>query len=524
VSGLGDILSQAASLGLAGAKGLGQVAAKGLGLAPPPETTMFGAPAQSQPADLSDLSFQQNPLGNVLMRVQNAIASSQGQPSASGQLRAQRAAGNQQRVQAFQEGMNLLQQFDAIRQKAAPGDFDRVDGLLKKRFAEVAGGKPGEADDFYDAFMSGGAGQTAGLLKLVAGDAGAQQLIASGGTVADLHKYVADKSHEGIILGDQEALPGVRQKLEAITAGAGFTPEQSAKLDALKSTGGRWTLGSLQDFNDQLPPELQMNAGEWAIAKRHEGDLTSINGIETTPEVLQHRKAEMDSSFKQLADAQKHQYDLELQNLKNQGMKDRPVGGSANLLTRKDLWASKTLDKQTAYRDTESKLRQDLAVPYNGPGSYQVLTGWIHNLDNTAARSEEVDTVRNEAASLANQLRGKLASYRQGAVIPEQTFNEIKSLVQSNLGRTSAMHRRYLGDRIKIGKYLFGEDAVDQMVPGWRQDLGESQGKGNAPATPSGAAPAAGGQVHMRFPDGAEKMVPAADVSKWTALGGTPVQ
>lgn len=299
MSGLGDILQKAAGLGLAGAQGLGQVAQRGLGLAAPPAPGMFGAPAQGQDAGLSDYDFSQNPLGNLLMRAQNAIAGSQGQSSVSGQLRQQRTAGNDQRLKAFAQGTELLQQFDAIRDKASPADYERIDGLLKKRFAEVAGGKAGEADEFYDTFMMGRAGHTAGLLELAKNDPGAQQIIAAGGGMGELRKYFTspEKLKEAIDLYDQKTLPEIRTRI--LEAKGSTDPSARERLDALLQPGGGLTLEGIQ----QAFPDL-LSAQQWAAAHRHDSELTDLN-LTATPEILKRREAGMNSDLRRKEETEK---------------------------------------------------------------------------------------------------------------------------------------------------------------------------------------------------------------------------
>jgi len=486
MAGFGDFLQQAGSLGLAGAK----TALQGLGLAQPQrEPGLFGTQPY-RPPDFSD----QNPLQQLLMRAGNAVASSQGQPLPSQELSAQRAAGNDQRVKAFQQGIDLLTQFHGIRDKAAPGDFERVDGLLKKRFAEMAGGKPGEADEFYDSFMSGGAGATAGLLKLLANDAGAQQMIASGATTADLRNYAADLSHKGIILGDQEALPRVLQKFEAITAGTGLSPEVRAKFDAIAGPGRRWTIDSIRELNGELPPDLQLTADEWAVAKRHESDIAGMNGMQATPEILERRKAGIDSAKQQEIDAAriKEQLNADLQKIKKQAElrpAQRPVSQSAQMNLQ-----FRISQQRAKYRADEANIEQLLKAPATGPGAYQLAQGFVHILDNTAAREGEVATLRSEAASMSDRVKRIMSTVEGGSnrILGPQQMQEIKTIMEGYRQKVHSLHTDFVKEQVRNAEAWGGEENADKMIPGWREFLSGDKGGDAAGAPPSGEAATAG--------------------------------
>jgi hypothetical protein len=108
-------------------------------------------------------------------------------------------------------------------------------------------------------------------------------------------------------------------------------------------------------------------------------------------------------------------------------------------------------------------------------------------------------------------------------VIPESTFNEIKSLLAGSKERYARLYRKSIADNVQIGKSLFGEEAVDALIPRWREVLEGGEGGpdagGDAPAPAAGAAAAAGGvpagHVVIDFPDGSRKMVLESELPRW---------
>lgn len=334
--GIGGALQEALGLGLAGARSLGE----GLGIVQPAtQPGMFGAPAQAQQEDLGDL----NPLQQLSLRFQNAVESAEGNGTAvaSGGLRNRRAAGNQKRLEAFSQGTKMLEDFDAIRDRARPGDYDRIDGLLKRRFGDLAGGQPGQADEMYDTFMSG-RGLTPGMLALMQSDPGAQQLLAGGASIGELRQYLTSpemiaKAHE---LADQKALPGARNKLDAALKSGGGSPEVRAELERrIKKAGGRPTLAIMRDMADQLPPEMQPTENEWAALERNELEQGDI-GLQASPELLKRRDqghtSQLNREEKSAELSQQHRNAMELQRLKNDGAlnaaKNRKSPGSDRIL------------------------------------------------------------------------------------------------------------------------------------------------------------------------------------------------
>lgn len=486
-SDIGTTIKEAIGLGLAGARGL----AEGLGLAQPQQPQgMFGAPAQSQPTDLGDLNLVQQ-LG---LRFQNAVASSEGQGPAvaSGQLRQRRAEGNQKRLDAFKQGVDLLKQFEGIRDKAGPADYDRVTQLLRQRFGELAGGQPGEADSFFDTFMGGGANATAGLLKLIENDAGAQQILAAGGGVGDLRAYLTspEKLKEAMELADVEGLDEIRQRI-----GAWMNSQNPAYRQALEGKrqpgSGMPTLAGLRDLEELLPAGERLTASQWARAFRNEGDLADLN-LTATPELLERRKAGIDSAKQREIDAARiaEQLTADIQKLEKEAElgKFKRNAGPGGTTAQQRVFADRVLTQRTKWREGMARLDQFLKTPYNGPGSYQILNGWISSLDNTAAREGEVQVVKEEAASLADRMRLKLQRFTKGAVVDENTFNEIKALMQSSRERLQELHRQYISDQVHIGTTLFGEEGPDALIPGWRETVSGQE----AAAAPAQGAPAAG--------------------------------
>lgn len=347
---IGAAIHDAIGLGLAGARGL----AEGLGIVQPAQPQgMFGAPAQAQPTDLSDL----NPLQQLSLRFQNAVASSEGRglAQASGALRQRRAAANQQRLDAFSQGTKLLQDFDAIRDRASPADYERINKLLRKRFGELAGGQPGEADEFYDTFMVGH-GLTPAMLELVKSDPGAQQILASGGGIGDLRKYLTtpEKLQAAMAAADKMLLGPARNKLDAI--GKSDRPDlRGALQERMKTAGGRPTLQMIRDLAEAgiIPDELLPTANEWAALDRNELELADLN-FQANPELLKRRAEGYTDELARAAKAQelsqRHANEMELQELRNAGAlaaaKNRPRAGAPTERLQQHQWEAARYGKR----------------------------------------------------------------------------------------------------------------------------------------------------------------------------------
>jgi hypothetical protein len=519
-SGIGTALQQAIGLGMAGARGL----AEGLGLAQPQtQPGMFGAPAQAQQTDLGDLGLVQQ-LG---LRFQNAVASSEGKGPAvaSNALRDRRGAENQKRVQAYQQGVKMLQDFEGILDKTTPAEHDRVNELLRKRFGELAGGQPGEADGFYDTFLGGRTGISKALLEQAANDPGAQQIIAGGGTIADLRKYLTseDKIKQAFDVTDQRGLPAARNKIQAI-----FNvqdPALRARVEQMRASGGGFTLGELRQLDADLPPDLRPTQSEWDMLERNELDLGDIELL-STPELAKMREEGRTSQNRRDEKAAEiaAQHAAKLEEIELEASLGKfAKGGAGGTTAQRRVFAKDVRTETKPYREQLEKLDQFLETPYNGTGGYQVLNGWISALDNTAAREGEVDVVRREATAMADRLRMYLSRFTSAQVIPESTFNEIKSLLAGSKERYARLYRKSIADNVQIGKSLFGEEAVDALIPRWREVLEGGEGGpdagGDAPAPAAGAAAAAGGvpagHVVIDFPDGSRKMVLESELPRW---------
>lgn len=509
MSGLGDLLQKAAGLGLAGVKGAAQIAGRGLGIAPAEQQTgMFGSPAQYQDAGLGDYAFSQNPIGNVLLRAQNAIGSSEGRGmgAASGGLSQQRAAGNEQRLKAFQQGTELLTQFDAIRDRASPEDYERIDGLLRKRFAEVAGGKSGEADEFYDTFMSGRSGHTAALLQMAQNDPGAQQIIASGGGMGDLRKYFTspEKLKEALDLADQKALPEIRTRIqEALTSS---DPALREKIEKVRQPGGGLTLEGVL----QAAPDL-LGAAQRATAYRHDSELTDLN-LTATPEILKRREAGSNSDLRRQEDAakehQKHLDDMELQALRNKGLADRPAKPKAPGRIMQYQWQAARYANRMKSADAvfEKLLGQ-------GYDRTSIRAGAESMLPNAARSSERQQQDQAERDFVNAVLRDE-----SGAVISQGEFDSARKQYFPVIGDSLDTVKQKAANRQRVIDNMRTEagDAWDRM----------QSGQPPAEEPPAPAAPGLG-QVKMRFTDAAgksvDKMVPAADIAKWETAGGVRV-
>lgn len=498
---LGEGLKKAGGLGLAGAEMVGQTAAQGLGLAPAQPQGMFGSPGEYKPTDFSDL----NPLQNVMLRFQNAVAAGEGQPSASGQARAQRTAGNQQRVAAFTQGTEMLKQFDAIRDKASPEDYDRIDGLLKKRFAEFAGGPPGDADSMYDAFMSGGAGHAQALLKLVENDPVIQQGIASGWGVGEIRKAANEKMHEGYVFADSTNLPIVRKKIDAIFASG--DPKTIELIQGKRGKeSGRWTLDTLRDLNDQLPPELQMTRSQWETAKRHEGDLTDMPGIETTPEILEERKAGRTSDLKrqeksaELSQQHKNRMDeIELEAIL------KPNKGNSPTANKGLEFAKWVETKRRPFFQAAADIQQVMSAPLNGFGDLQALYGFIKNQDNTAAREGEL-ALAQTAASVADRVKIFMTNVGEGRKLDDKQRGEIRDILSGYARKVQGLHRDFL-KRMKTTAVGY-ELEPDVVLPGWRDMEGAMpEASDAAPIKPKAYYSKSQNKTKLVYPDGREEIV-----------------
>jgi hypothetical protein len=516
--GLGDLLQQAAGLGLAGVKGAAQIAERGLGMAPPPQQTgMFGAPAQYQDASLGDYSFAQNPIGNVLMRVQNAIGSSEGRGgnAASSALRQQRTTGNEQRLKAFNQGLELVEQMHGIRDRAGVNDVDRVNGLLKKRFAELAGGAAGDADQFYDTFMSGDAGHTEALLALAKNDAGAQQIINSGGTVTDLRKYLTSNDMLKQVLEDSDAqkLTTIGNKVKAITSSP--DPALRDELEKRrKEAGGRATFGMLLELQEKglVPPELEFTDSERKVGRNHEGELAQHN-LQTPEEILKRREQGYTSQLKREEVAaelhQKHLDEMDLQRLRNKGLAERVKAKPVGKVMQFQWKAARYADRMQKSNAVFEKLVND------GFDRTSLRAGAESMLPNAVRSSERQQQDQAERDFVNAVLRDE-----SGAVINPSEFESARKQYFPVIGdsketvdQKSRNRQRVIGDmRTEAG------EAWDRMQSEQPPSPDE---KPPAPAEPGL------GRVKMRFTDAAgksaEKMVPAADIAKWEALGGVRV-
>lgn len=510
----GTAIQDAIGLGLSGVRGL----AEGLGLAQPArEPGMFGAPAQAQPTDLGDLGVLQQ-LG---LRLQNAVASGEGRGPAfaSGQLRERRAAGNKERMDAFAQATKMLEDFDAIRSRARPDDYERIDGLLKRRFGEVAGGQPGDADQFYDTFMSG-RGLTPGMLELVRTDPGAQQLLAGGAGIGDLRTYLTspEKVTQALALADQKALPGARTKLDSAlkTTDPALRAEITRRME---TAGGRPTLAMLRDLAEQLPPELQPTDAEWAALERNELELADL-GLQANPELLKRRGEGFSSELKRKEDAARiaGEHRARMEQIALEAALNPKRDGSQPTANRELEFAKWIERNRLPFFRTEGDIQQVIDAPLNGFGDLQTLYGFVKNQDNTAAREGEL-ALAQTAASAADRIQNVMRNVGAGRKLSDKQRSEIRGILEGYRTKIREQHRGFVGRMLKVaGGWQMDPDVT---IPGWRE-IGAAGGAqppaGNAPA----AAPPAG-QVTMRFPDGAQKLVPAGEVAKWTALGGVQV-
>lgn len=292
--GIGDFLQSAGGqLKNAAGQGLGmaQQLAEGLGLARPQQQPgMFGAPAQYQPTDLSDMNLLQQ----LSLRFQNAVESSEGNGTAvaSNQLRDRRATANKQRTEAFQQGIKLMDDFRGVLDKAGPAEQERMGGLFKKRFGELAGGQPGEADEFYDTFMGGRASDRAGLLKLAQQDPALAQLIEGGGSMADIKAAVQAQIAKGTVFDDPANLKIDRDALGSFMRDGGGDPKLYAQLQGARLEGGDHDLDSVLSILGDRLTEPQRDR-----LKRHEADLQG-QGFVLDPELAARRKAKYEAGLK----------------------------------------------------------------------------------------------------------------------------------------------------------------------------------------------------------------------------------
>jgi len=505
---IGGAIKDIVGLGLAEARGL----AEGLGLAQPQQKPgMFGAPAQYKPEDLSDL----NPLQQLAVRFQNANAGAEGQPMVSHQMQERRRAANKQRTDAFGQGVKLLEDFDAIRDRASPADYDRIDGLLKKRFAELAGGGEGEADDFYDTFMSGKAGHTAAMLELARTDPAAMQIIAGGGSMADLRKYMTspEKIKEAIERADQKLLPGARNKIDAIRYGK-LPPELRADIERrMKDAGGRLTLGIIGDIEDQLPESMRFTASERESLRRNEDDLADA-GLQATPEILERRKAGIDSAKQREIDAarlatehtnrtaqaeQKHGYDMELQELRNKGRvdaaKNRKPANAGRILQHQWNAANygKRMDQANSIMDTEQYNRAALASAVQ-----RSLPNFMRSGDFQVQEQAELNFLR------------AILRKESGATITATELEDGETQFFPRAGDTPQVREQKRANRIQALEALKAEagDAWDSIPSVMPRELGpdgkpaaQPQDAGGNVQTTPGATAAPGDAGAVRTPD-----------------------
>lgn len=518
-SGIGTALQDAIGLGLAGARGL----AEGLGIVQPEQPQgMFGAPAEAQPTDLSDL----NPLQQLSLRFQNATASAGGGglAAASGALRQRRTQQNQQRLDAFSQGTKMLSDFDAIRDRAGPADYDRIDKLLKKRFGELAGGQPGEADEFYDTFM-GGRGLTPGLLELVQSDPGAQQILAAGGGIGDLRKYLTtpEKLAAAMHSADQRVLSPARNKLDAI--GKSDRPDlRKALADRMKTAGGRPTLAMIRDLAEAglIPDELLPTANEWAALDRNELELGDLN-FQANPELLKRREEGFNSELKREEEAAKiaGEHRAKMDEIALEAILNPKRDGSQPTASRELEFAKWIENKRLPFFRSESDIQQVMDAPLNGFGDLQALYGFVKNQDNTAAREGEL-ALAQTAASVADRIQNVMKNVGAGRKLSDKQRGEIRGILEGYRAKIRSQHQGFV-QRMLTTANGWSMDP-ERTIPGWREIMGQAQPGGAAGAQPAAAPGAAPAQVRMRFPDGAEKLVPAGDLQKWTAVGGVQVQ
>jgi hypothetical protein len=456
LSTIGGALQQAGGLGLAGAQGL----AKGLGLVQERrEPGLFGVP-QHRPEDLSDL----NPVQRLVSRLHDSVASLEGTPDAmlpSAQARQQRAQQNSQRMGAYKQGIEMLEQFDGIRDRARPSDYDRIDALLKRRFGELAGGKAGEADEFYDTFMSS-RGLTPALLELAQADPGAQQLLAAGGTMGDLRKYLT--APERLVGAFQRAdarhlAPG-RNKLEAITNTK--DPELRRELAArIQKAGGRPTLQMIRDMAEAglVPDGMLPTTNEWEALQRNEEGLAEA-GFQASPEVLKRREQGYTSDLKQKEDANRIslEHKARMEQIELEAFLDPKDRG---ITPGKELEFTKWIEtKRQPFFRAEAEIQKAMRAPMNGYGDIQALFAFMHQQDDSAVKEGEYAVARAAQSALA-RLETAASGITEGRQLGDEARKQIRGIMVDFLDSVRGQHKGFLKRMIQAsGKQGLDTDSV----------------------------------------------------------------